>query len=220
MSSPTKKTKPYTTGAEPHTGAEKRNVVQEAGGWVRKITATDYAWAGNDNPNSQPEVLVAFRGHGSNVGFYIWSYWVDALSGISAGTFNGGGTISIHAHFSEAVDVNTSGGTPRITITNDQSGGGSQATIHANYASGTGTHILTFTTGAGGSGHIAAGNNLHLGANCISLQSGTIYEAGTSNAPTMTNASDKGAEGTYNKGGDRNHLNAALADGSRVRVKA
>ena len=170
--------------------------------------------------SSDPEILVAFRGHGSHVGWYAYSFWVGALSGISAGTFNGGGTISIHAHFNENVDVNTSGGTPTMTITNNQTGGGSAATLTASYASGSGGHVLTFTTGAGTSGQLASGNTIHIGANPFALNSGTIFEAGTSNPPTLTASSDVGNQGTYNKGGDRSHTNAVYADGSRVRIKA
>ena len=39
------------------------------GGWVRTITATDYAWAGNDNTDADPETLVAFRGSSSDTRF-------------------------------------------------------------------------------------------------------------------------------------------------------
>ena len=220
MSDPTSKHKPYTTGAEPSTTADKANVHMSGSGWVRTITATDHAWAGNDDTGSDPEILVAFRGHGSYVGWYAYSFWVGALSGISAGTFNGGGTISIHAHFNENVDVNTSGGTPTMTITNNQTGGGSAATLTASYASGSGGHVLTFTTAAGTSGQLVSGNTIHIGANPFALNSGTIFEAGTSNPPTLTASSDVGNQGTYNKGGDRSHTNAAFADGSRVRIKA
>ena len=62
MTDPSRLHKPYTTGARPSTAASKNNVHMTKGGWVRTITATDYAWAGNDNVNSDQEVLVAFRG--------------------------------------------------------------------------------------------------------------------------------------------------------------
>ena len=218
MSDPSSLHKPYTTGAEPSTGAEKQNVHMTSGGWVRRIVADDFAWAGNDDTDSDPEVLVAFRGHQSHEGWYAYTYWVDGLDGYSAATWNAGGTISVHVHFSEYVDVSTSGGTPTITIQNDKNGGGSATTLTASYASGTGTHYLTFTTAAGGAGQLAATNHLHIGANPIALNGGTIFEAGTSNAPTMTAASDVGYRGTYNKGGNINHLNATWADGSRILV--
>ena len=220
MSDPSSLHKPYTTGAEPSTGAEKQNVHMTSGGWVRRIVATDFAWAGNDDTNSDPEVLVAFRGHQTHEGWYTYTYWVSGLAGYSAATFNAGGTISVHVHFSENVDVSTSGGTPLITIQNDQNGGGSAATLTANYASGSGSNYLTFTTPVGTSGQLAATNHLHIGANPININSGTIFEAGTSNAPTMTAASDKGYRGSYNKGGNINHLNATWEDGSRILVTA
>ena len=126
MSDPTRLHKPYTTGAEPSTGAEKASVEMVGGGWGRKITATQFAWAGNDDQNSDPEILVAFRGLDSHTAWYTYSYWVNALLGYSATTFNGGGTISVNVHFSEQVDIT---GTPRLTITNNQTGGGSAATL-------------------------------------------------------------------------------------------
>ena len=78
MSDPTSKHKPYTTGAEPSTTAAKANVHMSGSGWVRTITATDYAWAGNNDTNSDPEVLVAFGGSHALQGFYAYSYWVNA----------------------------------------------------------------------------------------------------------------------------------------------
>ena len=58
--SPSKLAKPYTTGAQPSTTASKANVHMSPSGWVRTITATDYAWAGNNDTNSDQENLVAF----------------------------------------------------------------------------------------------------------------------------------------------------------------
>ena len=52
MSDPTSLHKPYTTGAEPSTTASKANVHMSPSGWVSSISATDYAWAGNDDTNS------------------------------------------------------------------------------------------------------------------------------------------------------------------------
>ena len=43
MSDPTRLHKPYTTGARPSTTTAKGNVHMTKGGWVRTITATDYA---------------------------------------------------------------------------------------------------------------------------------------------------------------------------------
>jgi len=49
MSDPTSAHKPYTTGAMPNTAALKDNVEMSGSGWVRKITATNFKWAGNDD---------------------------------------------------------------------------------------------------------------------------------------------------------------------------
>ena len=68
----------------------------QVGGWVRTITATDYAWAGNNNTNADPEVLVAFRGSGSTTRFlYAHTYWVNAVA-ISQATRV---ALDLHVHF-------------------------------------------------------------------------------------------------------------------------
>ena len=56
MSDPTRLHKPYTTGARPSTTTAKGNVHMTKGGWVRTITATDYAWAGNSNTGADTRI--------------------------------------------------------------------------------------------------------------------------------------------------------------------
>ena len=99
MTSPSSKHKPYTTGARPSTTAAKANVHMSGGGWIRTITATDYAWAGNDNTSATPETLVAFRGSGSIQGFFTYLYWYVTPS---AGTPV---ALTLHMHFSESITV-------------------------------------------------------------------------------------------------------------------
>ena len=218
MSDPTSLHKPYTTGAEPSTTASKANVHMSPSGWVRTITATDYAWAGNDDTNSDEEVLVAFRGGAEN-GWYAYTYWYNA-SAISNTTRV---AISLHVHFQERVTVT---GNPTITITNDKlgsGGGGSQATVTCTYTTGSGGHRLTFVSGVPGNNHLRAGDVLHIGANALALAGGTIKDFGTSTNTLITSATDVGYHGTQNKGGNQAITSTgttpvALADGPRVIV--
>ena len=218
MSDPTTLHKPYTTGAEPSTTEAKANVHMSPSGWVRTITATDYAWAGNDDTNSDEEVLVAFRGGAEN-GWYAYTYWYNA-SAISNTTRV---AITLHVHFQERVTVT---GNPTITVTNDKlgsGGGGSQATVVCTYTTGSGGHRLTFVSAVPGNNHLKAGDVLHIGANALALAGGTIKDLGTTTNTLITSATDVGYHGTQNKGGNQAITSTgttpvALADGPRVIV--
>ena len=227
---PTSKSKPYTTGAIPITTASKANVHMAAGGWVRTITVAAgatraeieaaYAWAGNDDVNSDPEVLVAFRGSGSIQGFYTYCYWVAAPS---AGTRV---ALTVHMHFSESVTIT---GSPTVTITNDQlgsGGGGTQATLTATFTSlHANKHRAYFTTPVPGNNHLKQGDVLRLAANCISLAGGTIKDEGTSTNTIITSASDVGYNGRPNTNGTQAATSTgttpvAETDGPRIIVAA
>ena len=220
MTSPSSKHKPYTTGARPSTTAAKANVHMSGGGWVRTITATDYAWAGNNNTDADPEVLVAFKGSSVIQGFYTYCYWVAAPS---AGTRV---ALTVHMHFSEPITVT---GNPTVTITNDQlgsGGGGTQATLTATFTSlHANKHRAYFTTPVPGNNHLKQGDVLHLAANCISLAGGTIKDEGTSTNTLISHLSDVGYHGSINRNGDQAITSTgttpvAEADGPRVIVAA
>ena len=215
MSDPTSRHKPYTTGAQPSTTAAKANVHMSGSGWVRTITATDYAWAGNNDTNSDPEVLVAFGGSHALQGFYAYSYWVNAAY-ISQSTRV---AIDIHVHFQERVDVT---GNPTITITNGKQGSGTATTIVAPYLSGTGGHRLLFRSAVPGANHLKEDDILYLGINALALAGGTIKDAGTSTNSIITNAAvDGGFNGSPNRGGDMATNNTTIQlDGPRVAVNA
>ena len=215
MSDPTSKHKPYTTGAEPSTTAAKANVHMSGSGWVRTITATDYAWAGNNDTNSDPEVLVAFGGSHALQGFYAYSYWVNAAA-ISQSVRV---AIDIHVHFQERVDVT---GNPTITITNGKQGSGTATTIVAPYLSGTGGHRLLFRSAVPGANHLKEDDILYLGINALALAGGTIKDAGTSTNSLISNAAvDGGYNGSPNRGGDMATDNTTIQlDGPRVAVLA
>ena len=215
MTSPSSKHKPYTTGARPSTTAAKANVHMTGGGWVRTITATDYAWAGNDNTAADQEVLVAFRGTAEQ-GWYAYTYWHTKTP--SQGTPV---LIDVHVHFQEKVDIT---GSPTITISNTQggvSGGGTAATLTATYHSGTGGHNLVFRTAVPSANQLKAGDILFAPINALSLAGGTIKDGTTSTNTIITNAAvDSGYHGSANRGGNYTTGGVAIADGPRLIVEA
>ena len=191
-------------------------------GWVRNITATEFAWAGNDNTASDPEILVAFRGT-KHVAWFAHAFWYP-LARTASGTGSTSGkeykesapaAITVHVHFNEPVTVT---GAPRVTITNDKAGGGSLASILAPYVSGSTTDRLVFTTAVPSANQFKEGDHMSLGVNCIALNSGTINDTGSAVAAVIANSvADKGNKGTYNRGGNVSHTNALYYDGSRVK---
>ena len=85
--------------------------------------------------------------------------------------------------FNEAVDVT---GTPQFLITNNTS---SARNITCNYFSGTGTNELTFRKVLGAAANATNANDvLKVVANPVSLNGGTIKDAGTNTASTITSA--------------------------------
>ena len=215
MTSPSSKHKPYTTGARPSTTAAKANVHMSGGGWIRTITATDYAWAGNNNVNATPETLVAFRGSSAIQGFYAYSYWVNTTA-ISESTRV---AIDIHVHFNENVTVT---GNPTITITNGRQGSGTLASINAVYVSNTVKHIALFRTAVPSANQLKEDDILYIGIDALALAGGTIKDEGTNTNSIITNAAvDGGYNASPNRGGDIATDNVTIElDGPRVAVNA
>ena len=155
MSDPSMLHKPYTTGARPFSTAQKKNVTATSSGWVRVQDADSYKYSGNDNPNTTPEVLVAIRNLAARltpvVSGFTWTSPVTA-SGFQLDKSTGG-TLTIIAHFSQAVKVT---GNPTLSVLNDNAGAGS----------GRGPDVLVYTTGSGSeeltfSLVVAANSNTH-----------------------------------------------------------
>ena len=178
MSDPTSAHKPYTTGARPFSAAQKLNVVASTSGWVREQDTDSYQYSGNDNPATTPEVLVAIRNLSVRLGAATISgiTWVTTVADFSAG-FN----LDAQLIYNQAVVVT---GNPTITVTNDQTGGGSASKLVLAYLSSeAGDTDLTFRLVIGASsGTIAAGNVFSFGANVTALAGGTIKGPGTTNA--------------------------------------
>ena len=175
------------------TTAEKKEVFANASGWVREAGSV---LSGNGNTSASPEVLVALRGLAVKLG----NADITEIEFITTSfDKSDGGNIDVRVRFNEPVDVNTSGGTPRVSITNGNQGSGSGRGPHlANYLSGTGTNELVFRcTIAAANAATNASDVLSIGTNALALNSGTIKDAGKSNNATITNSSAIGtAAGT------------------------
>ena len=171
------------------TTAEKKEVFANTKGWVREAGS---ALTGNDNTSADEEVLVAIGGLSASLG----AADITEIEFITTSfDKSDGGTISARVRFNEPVVVNTSGGTPSLQITNDTP----SRNLTADYISGTGTNELVFReTIAAANAATNAGDELSIGANAISLNSGTIKDVATSTTnATITNSSAIGtAAGT------------------------
>ena len=165
------------------TDEQKKQCFATKSGWVLE----NGALTGNDNPNADPEILVAIGELATSIG----SADITELEFITTSfDKSDGGTLQVRVRFNEAVDVT---GTPQLTVVNDQ-----RANHTLSYASGTGSNELVFSlTIAAGNAATSAGDELSLGANAVSLNGGTIKDAGTSTNATITNAAGVGtAAGT------------------------
>jgi len=175
------------------TTAEKKQVFANSSGWVLEAGSS---LSGNDNTSATPEVLVAIGELTTSIGAADITEieWITTTADKSAGF-----SLSVRARFNEAVDVNVSGGTPYLAVTNGNQGTGSGRGPHnLPYASGTGTNELVFTLAiAAANAATNADDVLSIGANAMNLNSGTIKDAGTNTASTITSAASIGtAAGT------------------------
>ena len=175
------------------TTAEKKLVFANSSGWVLEAGSS---LSGNNNTSATPEVLVAIGELTTSIGAADITEieWITTTADKSAGF-----SLSVRARFNEAVDVDTSGGTPFLAVTNGNQGSGSGRGPHTLvYASGTGTNELIFNLAiAAANAATNADDVLSIGANAMNLNSGTIKDAGTNTASTITSAASIGtAAGT------------------------
>ncbi len=183
MSDPTSAHKPYTTGARPSTVAQKKNITATGSGWVRVQDTDSYQYSGNDNPNATPEVLVAIRNLAARLTPVISGFTWTSPAGDQLDK-SAGGTLTIIAHFSQAVVVT---GVPKISVTNDNAGSGSgRGPDVLLYTGGTATEELTFSlvVAAGHASH-NANDLLYLPANVMAQVGGSTIKA-VSDAETAT----------------------------------
>ena len=163
------------------TTAEKKQVFANSSGWVLEAGSS---LSGNDNTSATPEVLVAIGELATSLGAADITEYEFITTAFDK---SDGGNIDVLVRFNEAVDVT---GTPRVSITNGNQGSGSGRGPHlANYLSGTGSNELTFRcTIAAGNAATNANDVLTIGTNALALNSGTIKDAGTNTASTITNS--------------------------------
>ena len=167
------------------TTAQKKEVYATDKGWTIEAGST---MTGNGNTSATPEVLVAIGSLTTSIG----SADITEIEWITtAADKSDGFTLSVRARFNEAVDVDTSGGTPYLAVTNGNQGSGSGRGPHnLAYASGTGSNELVFSLAiAAGNAATNANDVLVFGANAMNLNSGTIKDAGTATNATITNSS-------------------------------
>ena len=166
--------------------AEKKNVFATTAGWVRKASDN-----GCDNPLADPEVLVAIGDLSTSIGAADITHIEFVTTSYSEAA---PGAFSTLVRFNERVTVT---GTPRVQCLNDQAGGGTIAAFKGNYASGSGTHELTFTSTLG-AGELAENDVISIGANAMELNSGTVIDTadGTTNATITSSAGIGSAAGT------------------------
>ena len=170
------------------TTAQQKDVFANNSGWVVEAGS---AMTGNGNTSAAPEVLVAIGGLAGASG----------TTGLGEATINtvdwnttawsraAGGTLSVTVRWNEAVNVAVSN--PTLVVTND-----SRSNHTLTYASGTGTHELTFTRvyGANNSA-IHADDVLSVAAQNITLAgSSTIKDTGST--PTNAERAISAGQGT------------------------
>ena len=160
------------------TTAQQKDVFANQSGWVVEAGS---AMTGNGNTSADPEILVAIGGlAGASGTTGLGEATINTVDwNITTFDKSAGGTLSVTVRYNETVTVAVSN--PTIIVTNDTN---SNHTL--TYASGTGTHELTFTLAIGAANAATdAGDVLSVAAQSITLaSSSTIKDTGT----TATNA--------------------------------
>ena len=176
------------------TTAQKKEIYANNSGWVVEGGS---AQTGNDNTDAQPEVLCCVGDLATAVGSADIGEveWITTTADKSEGF-----TLSVRIRYNELVTVDTSGGTPTISITNGNQGSGSGRGPHVlSYASGSGTTRLVFSLAIGAANAATnAGDILSIAAQSIALNSGTIKDTadGSTNAAVAISEALGTAAGT------------------------
>ena len=160
------------------TTAQQKDVYANNSGWVVEAGS---AMTGNGNTSADPEVLVAIGGlMGKSGTTGLGEATIQSVNwNITTFDKSEGGTLSVTVRWNEAVVVAVSN--PTLVVTNNN-----RANHTLTYASGTGTHELTFTLAIGAANAAtSAGDVLSVAAQSIVLaSSSTIKDTGA----TATNA--------------------------------
>ena len=172
------------------TDAEKLKVFANTHGWVMEAGAIE---SGCDNTAADPEVLVAIgdlsESEKLNTADIITIDWNSTTADKSDGF-----TLGLTARWNEAVEVNSTGGTPYISVTNSNAGSGSGRGPHLlAYASGTGTHELVFELAiAAANAATNADDVMSVGTNAMNLNSGLMTSISTEHILLESGTTDSG----------------------------
>jgi len=172
------------------TDAEKLKVFANTHGWVMEAGTTE---SGCDNTSADPEVLVAIgdlsESDKLNTADILTIDWNSTTADKSNGF-----TLGVTVRWNEAVDVNSTGGTPYVSVTNSNAGSGSGRGPHLlAYASGTGTHELVFELAiAAANAATNADDVMSVGTNAMNLNSGTINEISFDHILLESGSTDSG----------------------------
>jgi len=150
----------------------------------RDCYATDRGWTipAGGNPDGEREVIAAIGGLSGATKLVEASISSSRLVTTALGAA-AGGDFSAEIIYNELVTVT---GTPQVTVTST----GANHTL--NYASGSGTNRLTFTSTI--AADAAAENDvLTLGANSVALNGGAINDTGSGNAAVLTHGAGTGS---------------------------
>ena len=153
------------------TTAQKRDTYATSKGWVYK------------DPNTGLEEVIVAIGELSGAAKLNIADITSVVFATTSFSAAAGGNIDVTVVYNEKITVDTTGGTPTITITNDQTGGGTDATFTAAYQSGSSTNKLTFrATFAAADGGVADTDVLSIANQTLALNSGTLVDAEAVNA--------------------------------------
>ena len=172
------------------TDAEKLKVFANTHGWVMEAGAIEN---GNDNTAADPEVLVAIGDLSEsaklNTADIVTIDWNSTTADKSDGF-----TLGLTVRWNEAVEVNSTGGTPYVSVTNSNAGSGSGRGPHLlAYASGTGTHELVFELAiAAANAATNADDVMSVAANAMALNSGYISEISSEHVLLESGSTDSG----------------------------
>ena len=172
------------------TDAEKLKVFANTHGWVMEAGTTE---SGCDNTSADPEILVAIGDLSESAKLNTADIITIDWNSTTADKSNGF-TLGLTVRWNEAVDVNSTGGTPYVSVTNSNAGSGSGRGPHLlAYASGTGTHELVFELAiAAANAATNADDVMSVGTNAMNLNSGTINEISFDHILLESGSTDSG----------------------------
>ena len=169
-----------TDGTKPKflSDAEKKLVYGTSSGWVLEAGAESAKFTGNDNPDADPEILVAIGGLAVSLGAATITEIEFVTTSYSKGT---GGNFDVRVRYNEEVTVT---GTPQFLITNQTSSSRNQT---ASFLSGNNTNELIFRK-ANAAATLNANDVLKVVANPVSLNGGTVKDRGTNTNAEITSS--------------------------------